>query len=324
MEWGLALSGGGAKGAAHVGAMRALQEDGLQWSMIGGASAGAIVAGFYAAGMEVPALEDAMRRMMARGRRWLDPSFLGILRAGAQLITGREITLSGLLKGNRLERFFRRETYGMPLNRARLPVCLTAVDINTPRLVLFSSHDIPAQGEDTQVLTHPAIYEGIRASIAIPVSFQPLLAEGMRLVDGGVWEAMPVSALYGMGAEHVIAINVGYSGESRPKVDNLFEIASQSIDLMGFELARCRSQKADVRIDIPTEGVGVFDFNKMAHIMQIGYETTRKALPRIRMALSAKSGVRAQSAKRPLMAPLQPRTRLQPPVAAPRDRRPVG
>ena len=191
MYWGLALSGGGVKGTAHVGALMALEKAGLTPSMISGASAGAIVAGLYASGMSAVALAETLKDVQRVGGGWLDYDWPGMLKAGLQLMTHRPVTLSGLIKGDRLSKYLALQTRGITLTEARLPVCLTAVDINNARLMLFASKNIPCEPASTRVVTELPLYQGICASIAMPVIFQPRMAAGTRLVDGGVWENIP-------------------------------------------------------------------------------------------------------------------------------------
>ncbi len=286
MGWGLALSGGGAKGGAHVGVITALEEEGLRPDLIGGTSAGAIAAGLYAAGRDAKGLREALLELQSIGKASLDPDYPGMILGLFQLLLRREVTLSGILKEEKLWALFDKWTDGKPLSAARLPTVLTAVDINAPKLVLFSSHIPLRVSSDVRYVTDALMGEGIRASTAIPAAFQPLLLDNMRLVDGGVWEAMPVQSLTDLGAARVIGVNVGYDGEARPKVDNLFEIAAQSIDLMGYELQKCRNRMASYTLSCPVGQVGVFDFDKLSEAMDIGYRTAKAHMREIERVLS--------------------------------------
>lgn len=99
MGYGLALAGGGTRGAAHVGVLKALMEAGLRPDAVAGASAGGIVAGLFASGMSVSRMEQAVLHLEKHGGEYLDPDYSGLLAFMPQLLTGKGVNLSGLIKG---------------------------------------------------------------------------------------------------------------------------------------------------------------------------------------------------------------------------------
>lgn len=102
MHYGLALSGGGTRGAAHVGVLKALEEARLLPDAVAGTSAGSIAAGLYASGMPVSEMEKAVRQLAAHGNDYLDPDYSGIMEFVPRLLTGRKISLQGYIKGDKL------------------------------------------------------------------------------------------------------------------------------------------------------------------------------------------------------------------------------
>ncbi len=277
-----ALSGGGAKGGAHVGVLTALHQQGIAISAVGGTSAGAVVAGLMACGYDPPQLMDILMDFGAKGRRFLDVNVSGALRGA---ITGAPV--GGLLRGDRLHRYLTRLCGTRTLRQAVLPLVITAVDIRSGQLIFFTSHADQTckrmRASRDVVLDDIKIADAIRASIAIPGVFCPFSMQDRLLVDGGVLDPMPANALYGIGARRVLGVNLGYYGQTRCEVDNAVEIVSQSISLMGYQLLRTRSFLADAVLHVDA-GIGTLAFDRVEQAARAGY---RAAMTQMDAILSA-------------------------------------
>ena len=118
MNYGLALSGGGAKGAVHAGVLKALEEKGLLPDVVAGTSSGSIVAGCFAAGMSISSLTEEVRYLCRNGRRYFDPDYVGMIRLIPQLIKGDSVSLKGFLKGEKLFAYLCRITKGAKIEEA--------------------------------------------------------------------------------------------------------------------------------------------------------------------------------------------------------------
>ena len=136
-SYGMALSGGGVGGAAHIGVLKALEEEQLLPAQIAGTSAGAIVGGMYASGMTVRQLEALVTELSKNGRRLIQPDYFGILHGIFQLIGQRPLTLSGILKSTKLERMFRELTRGIPISATKIPIAMAALNINNGKTIGF-------------------------------------------------------------------------------------------------------------------------------------------------------------------------------------------
>ncbi len=177
MKVGLALSGGGARGFSHIGALKVLVEHNVPIDFIAGTSAGSIIGGALAAGMSVAEIER-----MAAAARWRD-----VLRPS--------LAFGGLLSSAPMDGFLRRH---LPVDRfedLKTPFTAVAFDLGTNIPVLL--------GEKGDLMT------AIRASCAVPGIFSPVRDEhGRMLIDGGVVSPLPVETVRAMGADVVIAIDV--------------------------------------------------------------------------------------------------------------------
>jgi NTE family protein len=174
---GLALGSGSARGWAHVGVIRALEQAGIRPDLVCGTSIGALVGAAYAAGE------------LDRFEQWV----LGL--GFKDVVAFMDVSLSsGLLKGERLMDFFRRNFLDRPLEELAMPFAAVATSLRTGSEVW---------------LRQGSTLDAVRASIALPGLFAPVLHEGSVLVDGGLVNPVPVSLARAMGADVVIAVDLG-------------------------------------------------------------------------------------------------------------------
>ena len=141
MGYGLALAGGGTRGAAHVGVLKALDEAGLRPEAVAGASAGGLVAGLFASGMPVARMEQAVLHLEKHGGDYLDPDFGGLLGFVPQLLAGKGVSLSGLIKGDKLLDYFFSLTGQKQMDQAVLKVVIPAVDLVSGNTICFTNSD---------------------------------------------------------------------------------------------------------------------------------------------------------------------------------------
>lgn len=272
MRFGLALSGGALRGVAHIGVLRALMEGGLFPSWISGTSAGSIIAALYACGYTPLQMEQIA---LSIERNIFDIDYSGIALSSVQWLLTRQLCLSGIVKGRRLERLMKELLGERTLRETKIPLAVTAVNINNGQTVLFLSSKSGLTDTRHKVFIDDVpVYQAVRASIAIPMVFQPAFIKGMRLVDGGVNDNLPITALRMMGAKAVVGINLGYSGQMRHEVSNLLEIGNQTIDIMAYQITRLRNQDADLILNPTIYDVGMTDIHRIPECIRRGYEMT--------------------------------------------------
>lgn len=282
MSFGLALAGGGARGAAHAGVLLALEEAGLAPESIAGTSAGSIVAGLYAAGISPKELSSMMNQMAEHPRDFLDPDLHGMLRGVAQYIKNRPFDYDGLLKGDRLERFMKDKTQGISIKETKIPIVIPAVDLNTGLTVAFTNTlRKKLQMDRVQWKTEILLNEAMRASASYPAVFKPKYWNGMCLVDGGVTDILPVDLLISAGEPNVLAVDVSHAYQM-PETHSLFEITAHSFSLMSYYLKECHSvgEKLLLKPVLPQDA-GLLSLERMPECFQAGYESARKAMPEI-------------------------------------------
>lgn len=290
-DYGLALAGGGTRGAAHVGVLTALEEAGLLPQRIAGASAGSIVAGLYAAGMNTGDMRETVRWLSKHGRSLIDPDILGIALFLPQILLGRETALKGLIKGNRLQRFLCDLTDGMEIQGNCRGLLIPAVDINSGDTVTFTNlfrEVVPLSAlrqEHVKWERSGLLCDIMMASSSVPAVFQPRQMNGFLLVDGGVTNNLPVDLFISAGETRVIAVDIGEEYEM-PHDYSIIETAFHSFSIMSRELKDCRSSGEILLLKPPMpRGAGLLTFECMEKCMENGYVYTKKMMPRIRRVL---------------------------------------
>ncbi|WP_349671094.1 patatin-like phospholipase family protein [Lacrimispora sp.] len=290
-DYGLALAGGGTRGAVHVGVLTALEENGLLPTQVAGASAGSIVAGLYASGMDIGKMRDTVRWLAAHGENYIDPNMIGVILFLPQVLLHRKTSLMGLIKGNRLSDFLCDLTDGMEVQDCKKGLLIPAVDINSGNTVVFTNlfqEKVPISAlreENVRWQKNGLLCDIMMASSSVPAVFCPRQINGFLLVDGGVTNNLPVDLLISTGVSNVIAVDIGEAYEM-PKDHSIMEIAFHSFSIMSRELKDCRSSGEILLLKPPIpKGSGLLTFEYMEECMESGYLYTKKMMPRIKHVL---------------------------------------
>ncbi|UCG92822.1 MAG: patatin-like phospholipase family protein [candidate division WOR-3 bacterium] len=254
---GLVLGGGAAKGYAHIGALKVLEEKSIKPDIIVGASMGALVGGFYAAGFDAEKLEEIATKVDKKTKRRL---FMPRL-SKRGFIDGRNVVkhLSLYLGRQQIE--------DLPITYAAV-----ATDIENEAEIVIDQGDL---------------VQAIRASISIPVVFMPQRCAGRLLIDGGFVNPLPISVAQKLGAKKIIAVNVlrkiEYPRfEISPVVSPHRSYNMQQVFLETFELITSRLIDYEVRhlkngivVNIDTKGIGMSQFEEAQKAIDRGYEETK-------------------------------------------------
>lgn len=252
---GVALSGGGIRGLTHIGVLKALVSSGIKIDYIAGTSAGAIVASLFACGYTPCQMEELARSIKAGELVDLKITVSDLFKYGIQSLLGSKTRFwssipNGIVKGDRIERYFRTLWQDRTFRETLIPLAITAVDINTANTVFFTT-PLPKKRAilNAKYLHNAFLTEAVRASISIPGVFYPKKYKDMLLVDGAVKNNLPTDILYHMGADVIIAVDLGYAGQPVYNLHSVGEILMQCIDIMGREVTLLKSEQyADIII----------------------------------------------------------------------------
>lgn len=230
---GLVLSGGGARGAAHVGVLRVLEEMRIPVDAIAGTSMGAVVGGLYASGMSAGEIEgllgsvnwqDALRDRPQRAelgfrRKQDDRNFL--VRYALGIKEEGFVLPKGLIQGQKLSQLLRTATLPVAeiddFDRLPVPLRVVTTDLETGEPVILQSGDLVT---------------AMRASMSAPGVFTPVEADGKLLVDGGLVQNLPVDVAREMGVDLVIAVDVSFPLSDRSRLTSPIEITNQAFAIL--------------------------------------------------------------------------------------------
>jgi NTE family protein len=275
----LALGGGAARGWAHIGVLRALDEAGIQIDMIAGTSIGALVGGCYLAG-KLDDLEDFARGLTKRRIfGLLDFKFAG----------------SGLLSGMRLDSRMQQHMAGLTFSDLPKPFVCVATEIRTGHEIWLSSG---------------SLVQAIRASYALPGVFEPVSCNGRVLVDGALVNPVPVSVCRAHEQPLVVAVNLHYdlfgraavikhsAGEltveqRQPPAEGgglkesrlgITGVMVEAFNIIQDRISRARlaGDPPDLSLQPKLGHVGLSEFHRAAEAIDVGYETTLERLPELR------------------------------------------
>lgn len=249
MKIGICFSGGGARGAAHIGVLKALHERGLRPTVISGVSAGALVGAFYAAGYH----PDEILRILVTSR------VTGFLKLALHRM--------GFLSIETTAKFFKKYLPAR-FEDLRIPLVVNATEIQSGRMVFFE------RGE----LIRP-----LQASACIPVVFKPVRLDNELYVDGGVLNNLPVEPLQGR-CDFIIGSHANPFGEHR-QLKNFRQVLERTFNLTVAQNVSERRLQCDLLIE-PAElaQYRVFELSKVEAIFQTGYRAAAQALDRLPLA----------------------------------------
>lgn len=248
---GLALGGGFARGIAHLGVLRVLEENQIPIDLMAGTSIGALVGAAYAGGATLDELErQAIVTHFRDFGRWT-------------------ISRMGMATNERLEGFLRRFTQVTAFEEMRIPFGIVATDVVTGHTVCF---------------TKGPVGPPLRASCAFPGLFIPVEHEGRMLVDGFLTEHVPTESLRHMGADVIVAVHLD-PGQPAEKPKNTIEVIGRSFSIIQEQTPPRWLRFADVILEPVVKDIHWDDFQKTPELVAAGAAAARAALPEIKEAL---------------------------------------
>lgn len=244
---GLALGGGGAKGLAHIGIIKAFKRAGIPIDFIAGTSMGALVGAWYAATEDIEVLEEQFLKIKTR-----------------DIFPIKEILKKkkgGLFHGDSAAKLLEKNFGKLKFSDCKIPFSAVATDV---------------KNGDTVVINRGALSDAVKASIALPVIFGPAQVGKQLLIDGGFSNPVPADVVKNMGAEFVIAVDVSSKWTSSPdeitSIRDIFSILSDALSVIEYQLAKAPLKMADVILRPPVLHFGWLEFGRAGEIIRIGTE----------------------------------------------------
>lgn len=280
---GIALSGGGLRGTAHIGVLESLKNEGIKCHYISGTSAGSVFAACYASGISPRAMQNIVLKLTRRD--YLDYNWQGLAKFVMGMLKNQPIMLEGILAGDRLQSLVHDLTKGRKLSELDMPLAITATDLDEGKRVLFTNMPIEVEDEDTIVVADAYVSEAVRASSSIPVVFKPYPLGDRHLVDGGLKDMVPVRVLRIMGAEYVMGVDL-QAGLFENKVKHLDEIVTRSIDIVLRQTSIVDERDlADLIIYPSVRQMGLGETEKIKDCIYAGSREMQKNILQLKIGL---------------------------------------
>jgi NTE family protein len=250
---GLALGGGFARGIAHIGVLKVLEEEGIPVRVVTGTSVGALIGACYCSGLSLTEMQDVAHSVrFTTFARWTLSRF-------------------GFASNDRMVAFLTRTLKCKTFEELRIPLGVTATDFNTGEGVVFHSG---------------SIVDPMRASCAYPGMFLPVEIRGRYLIDGMLSHPVPTRPLLEMGAERVLAVHLKGTWAVGGPPRHLFDVIGQSFAIAQDAMSSLWRGAADVVIEPDVAGFAYDDFKRADDLIHAGEVAMRKALPQVRKWLA--------------------------------------
>ncbi|EOD00823.1 patatin-like phospholipase family protein [Caldisalinibacter kiritimatiensis] len=249
---GLALGSGAARGLAHIGVLKALTENNIEVDYVAGSSAGALIGSVFCCGIDPYTIEKIAVQLDRK--IWVDLT----------------VPRRGFIKGEKVEEMIRLLTRSRNIEDLEKGLAVVATDLKTA---------------DSYIFTEGPIYKAVRASISIPGVFVPVRYKDMVLVDGGVIDRVPATVVKDMGADIVIAVDVGFTTEQK-RINHIFDVILQSIDVMGKQILSNSIIHADVVIKPPVSHIPPSRFDLVEECDEIGYKAALEKIDDIKKMIA--------------------------------------
>ena len=284
MSIGICFSGGGIKGVAHIGALKALEEENIKFDYIAGTSSGSIVACLYSIGYNSNEIYEIFKKYINKINYF---EIKNIIKLISGILIKRKIIITGLNSGKKIEKLINRECAKKEINninQINKKLLIPCVNLKNGDVHIFSS----IKNKNRKEYSDNIIYENninigkaVRASCSYPGVFSPCIIEDNYMVDGGIRENVPWKELKECGAQKVISIIFQNEIKEKNKID-MFDVISGSMELLCRELSNYELNGADYLLKIKTKNIQLLDKTKLDYLYNLGYIETKGKIREIK------------------------------------------
>lgn len=287
MNLGLVLSGGGVKGAAHIGVLKALEKNNIKFNFISGTSSGSIVATLYSCGYSPDEIYNIFKKYCEEINYF---DFKNIINIIKYAIKNKKLLIEGCNSGEKIEKLIKKACEKNKIKNINLinkNLIIPAVDLYNGNIYYFCSNGMckiknknnySKSFNNIKYIYDADIGRIVKASCSYPGVFVPTEFNGTKLIDGGIRENTPWKELKECGADKVLCVAFETCENEQKNEKNIVDVVMSSIEIMGHELANYELEGIDYLLKIKTKKISLLDSSQIDFLYNLGYEETKKYL----------------------------------------------
>lgn len=283
MKVGIALAGGGIRGIAHAGVLRALEENDIKVDIIGGTSAGALISSLYAMGYSPYYIYILFKRYAKDIININNTPILGEL---GKYMLNKNITMSGLNSGENIEKIFNQMAKRKnveTIKDIKMPIVIPTVDISESKEYIFTNKIPKKSKQKDKYIKDITIGKAVRASSSFPAAFCPCSYKDYIFMDGGVLNNIPVMEVKEQGADKVIAVK--FDADKVNHDSSMMDIIMKTVDIMGNKISEENLAQSDYILNVKTDKTGLLDIEKLDSCYKYGYQAVIDNIDEIKKLL---------------------------------------
>lgn len=275
MKVGIALAGGGLKGVAYIGALKAFEELGVKLDYISGTSSGSLAASLYSIGCDC----DEIKKIIVESYKGIIkiPKKPIIASVGTYL-TKKQLKLEGLISGERVENLIQKaaeEKNCKNISDVEIPLAIATVDTISTKECIFMSKNYNLKNDNIDYIYDISIGKAVRSSMAFPGIFTTSKFDKYNFIDGGTKDNLPVKVLKDMGADITIGLSFkldDYDLENQ----NILSILLRTVDIFSLKDVLEAQKESDLAIEIDAKGTSLMEIDDIDKCIKIGYDAIMK------------------------------------------------
>lgn len=276
MGIGLSIAGGGLKGVAHIGVIKALKELGIEIEAIAGTSSGSLIAALYASGFS----EDEIADIFANNYKSITTfEKMPIAKSIGKYIIKKDFDMEGLSKGEKIENLVNsivRQKGIIKLQETKIPIAIATVDTISMKECIFLSQKYDLENTDKidYIYDDIEIGKAVRASMSFPGIFTTCNFGKYNFIDGGTKDNLPVQILKDIGIKNVVGVS--FNLDNYEPTGKIFDVIIRAVDIFSLKDVEKAREIADVSLIIETGDTSLLEISDMKAVIQSGYDEAMK------------------------------------------------
>lgn len=280
MKLGLALSGGGIRGIAHAGVLKALEENNIKIDAIGGTSSGSIIATLYAMGYSPYYIYILFKKY---AKDLVNQNSISKVTSIGNFMANKKGNFQGFYTGEEIESGFNNIALRKGVKKIsdiKMPIVIPTVDVQDSKKYIITNKIPEKSSPNTEYINNIDIGKAIRASSSFPVVFSPCEYNKHRFLDGGILDNFPTTEVKKQGVDKTITVN--FKADDIDENSNIMDIVMRTIDIMGNKISEENISNSDMVLTIKTDKIGLLETEKLDECYKYGYRQTIEQIDKIK------------------------------------------